>query len=94
MAVSFKPNFFPFLFLLNLSTFTTYGIALAFFPSISKAHSLSSTITGLIFSFYPMGGIFLSFILPKLLLRYKKKSLLYFFQVFQKHFFIFIVLCI
>ena len=76
-----KKDFFPYLWILHFCIFSTYAVVFSFFPSISKSHGLSPTATGIIFSFYPMGGLLIGFLTPKLTKKYHKKTLLYFFLV-------------
>lgn len=76
-----KKDFFPYLWVLHFCMFSTYAVALSFFPSISKSKEFSPTTTGIIFSFYPFGGLCIGFLTTKLTKRYTKKALLYFFLI-------------
>jgi predicted MFS family arabinose efflux permease len=74
-----KNAFFPYLWVLHFCMFSTYGVALSFFPSISKAHELSPVATGIIFSVYPLGGLIIGVIIPNITRKYAKRNILYFF---------------
>lgn len=64
---------------LAICDFSGYSLPITSFPALASQRGLNSTLTGFIFSLFPFGGFFTSFISGKLMRFYKKYNLLLFF---------------
>lgn len=64
---------------LAICDFSGYSLPITLFPALGTERGLSSTMNGLIFSLFPFGGFFTSFLSGKMMRFYKKHHLLIFF---------------
>lgn len=74
---------FSSLIFLNFLSFLTYGIPIAFFPSIAKSKGASAFMVGIIFSMYPIGAFIFGFLVGKMLCKWDKKNFIISSQIFM-----------